>query len=261
MTPAPTHPCSAVDSHSTFGLNARARVSWMTLSRTKPPKLAPARPLSGWGFSFPATGITLAAGTVGTAGSTRHCTGALARASESAAPGLPFHAAVTSRHDNADGGLLGRSASKRRRRILPLTARRRRRFSCCPKVLKWDRAAMQPLKPPLTAARLPSCRDSGTGFVHCARPRLSAQFHPSVMGRRPGSHSLHTARCARASSCSRKGGRHTIPPGHAVIAPHQAAPHVSKPRRIEQALRGFAFWPPSPLRVVLTMEGVECLMK
>ena len=53
------------------------------------PKLAPARPLSGWGFSFPATGITLAAGTVGTAGSTRHCTGALARASEPAAPGRP----------------------------------------------------------------------------------------------------------------------------------------------------------------------------
>jgi hypothetical protein len=72
------------------------------------------------------------------------------------------------------------------------SARRRRRFSCRQKVLKWGRAALQPLKPPLTAARLPSCRDSGTGFVHCARPRLSAQFHPSVMGRRPGSHSLHT---------------------------------------------------------------------
>jgi hypothetical protein len=50
-------------------------------------------------------------------------------------------------------------------------------------------------------------------------------------------------------------------PGHAAIAPHQAAPHVSKPRRIEQALRGFAFWPPSRLRLVLAMEGVECLMK
>ena len=193
MTPAPTHPCSAVDSHSTFGLNARARISWMTLSRTKPPKLAPARPLSGWGFSFPATGITLAAGTVGTAGSTRHCTGALARASEPAAPGLPFHAAVTSRHDNVDGGLLGRSASKRRRRILPLTARRRRRFSCCPKVLKRGRAVLRALKLPLTAARLPSQPGRWDGV----RPLCQA----------------------------------------------------------------FAFWPPSPLRLVLTMEGVECLMK
>jgi hypothetical protein len=48
-------------------------------------------PLSGWGFSFPATGIILAPGTVGTAGSTRHCTGALARASEPVAQGFPLN--------------------------------------------------------------------------------------------------------------------------------------------------------------------------
>ena len=189
MTPAPTHPCSAVDSHSTFGLNARARVSWMTLSRTKPPKLAPARPLSGWGFSFPATGITLAAGTVGTAGSTRHCTGALARASEPAA-GLPFHAAVTSRHDNADGGLLGRSASKRRRRILPLTAKRRRRFSCCPKVLKRGRAALRGLKLPLTAARLPSQPGRWDGCVS-SEPSPGRQPNPTP-GQRPAAGVLFT---------------------------------------------------------------------
>ena len=129
-----------------------------------------------------------------------------------------------------------------------------------PKVLKWDRAALQPLKPPLTAARLPSCRDSGTGFVHVPGPGCLPNFTPvSWAGGRGRIHC--TPHAALGPSCSRKGGRHTIPPGHAVIAPHQAAPHVSKPRRIEQALRGFAFWPPSPLRLVLTMEGVECLMK
>jgi hypothetical protein len=261
VTPAPTHPCSAVDSHSTFGLNARASVSWMTLSRTKPPKLAPARPLSGWGFSFPATGITLAAGTVGTAGSTRHCTGALARASEPAAPGLPFHAAVTSRHDNVDGGLLGRSASKRRRRILPLTARRRRRFSCCPKVLKRGRAVLRALKLPLTAARLPSQPGRWDGVRPLCQAPVVCPISPQCHGPAAGVAFTAHPRCAGASSCSRRGGRHTIPPGHAAIAPHQDAPHVSKPRRIEQALRGFAFCPPSPLRLVLTMEGVECLMK
>jgi hypothetical protein len=55
------------------------------------------------------------------------------------------------------------------------SARRRRRFSCRQKVLKWGRAALQPLKPPLTAARLPSSPGQWDGVVRCARPRSSAQ--------------------------------------------------------------------------------------
>ena len=50
-------------------------------------KLAPARPLSGWGFSFPATGITLAAGMWGRPG--LPATGPW-RASEPGALGLPL---------------------------------------------------------------------------------------------------------------------------------------------------------------------------
>jgi hypothetical protein len=96
------------------------------------------------------------------------------RASEPAAPGLPFHVAVTSRHDNAHGGSLGRSASRRRRRILPLSETTPALFMP-PKSSQVGRAALQPLKPLLTAARLPSSPGQWDGVVRCTRPRSSAQ--------------------------------------------------------------------------------------
>jgi hypothetical protein len=44
--------CAAVDSSRLFGGNARARVSWMTLSRTKPPRTCPGQIPFWAGFFF-----------------------------------------------------------------------------------------------------------------------------------------------------------------------------------------------------------------
>ena len=130
-----------------------------------------------------------------------------------------------------------------------------------PKVLKWDRAALQPLKPPLTAARLPSCRDSGTGFVHVPGPGCLPNFTPVSWagGRGPIHCTPHAAL-----------GRPLAPAKAADIRSRRDTrlSRLTKTRRTSPSPAGsnrlcgaLLFWPPSRLRVVLTMEGVECLMK
>ena len=75
------------------------------------------------------------------------CTGALARASEPVAPGSPFHAAVTWRHDNVDGGLLGSPPPSAGVAFWPSQRKDAGAFHAAQKFSSGGCAALQPLTP------------------------------------------------------------------------------------------------------------------
>ena len=137
-------------------------------------KLAPSRPLSGWGFPFSSNWDYPRC---------RHSgdgrvypplhRGPGARVSP-LRRGFPFMQPLHPATTMPTGAYLAGPPPGAGAAVCP-SARRRRRFSCRQKVLKWGRAALQPLKPPLTAARLPSSPGQWDGVVRCARPRSSAQ--------------------------------------------------------------------------------------